>query len=54
MTKLIHPITFIDKLIKKNERGEAFALADHQREILRLPSTSLRTAAVGYPFFTAV
>ena len=36
MTKLIHPITFIDKLIKKNERGEAFSLMDHQREILRL------------------
>ena len=36
MAKLIHPITFIDKLIKKNERGEAFTLMDHQREILRL------------------
>ena len=23
MTKLIHPITFIDKLIKKNERGDS-------------------------------
>ena len=36
MSKLIHPITFIDKLIKKNERGDAFSLIDHQREILRL------------------
>jgi len=36
MTKPIHPITFIDKLIKKNERGDSFSLMDHQREILRL------------------
>ena len=36
MTKLMHPITFIDKLIKKNERGDTFRLMDHQREILRL------------------
>ena len=36
MTKLIHPITFIDKLIKKNERGYSFSLMDHEREILRL------------------
>ena len=36
MTKLIHPITFIDKLVKKNERGDAFSLMDHQREILCL------------------
>jgi phage terminase large subunit-like protein len=35
MTKLIHPITFIDKLVKKNEVGESFILMDHQREILR-------------------
>jgi hypothetical protein len=36
MTKLIHPITFIDKLVKKNERGDTSSLMDHQREILRL------------------
>ena len=36
MTKLIHPITFIDKLVKKNELGQPFTLSDHQREILRL------------------
>jgi hypothetical protein len=32
----ITPITFIDKLIKKNELGQPFTLTDHQREILRL------------------
>jgi hypothetical protein len=36
MTELIHPITFIDKLVKKNERGDFFAVTDHQREVLRL------------------
>jgi hypothetical protein len=36
MAKLIHPITFIDKLVKKNELGQPFTLSDHQREILRL------------------
>ena len=36
MTKLIHPNHLIDKLIKKNERGDSFSLMDHQREILRL------------------
>ena len=36
MTKIIHPITFIDKLVKKNELGQPFALTDHQRVILRL------------------
>jgi hypothetical protein len=30
MAKLIYPITFIDKLIKKNERGDSFSLLDHQ------------------------
>ncbi len=40
MTKLIHPITFIDKLVKKNERGYSFSLMDHQPEIcLGPPST---------------
>jgi phage terminase large subunit-like protein len=34
--KPVSPITFIDKLIKKNELGQPFALMDHQREILRL------------------
>ena len=36
MTKLIHPLTFIDKLVKKNELGQPFRLMDHQREVLRL------------------
>ena len=35
MTKLIHPITFIERLVKKNELGQPFTLTDHQREILR-------------------
>ena len=34
--KIIHPLTVIDKLIKKNELGQPFALMDHQREVLRL------------------
>ena len=38
MTKLIHPITFIDKLVKKNERGYSFSLMDHQPEICLGPS----------------
>jgi hypothetical protein len=29
-------IKFIDRLVKKNELGQDFALMDHQREILRL------------------
>lgn len=33
---IISPITFIDKLIKKNELGQPFSLMDHQREVLRL------------------
>ena len=36
MNKNISPITFIDKLVKKNELGQPFSLMDHQREILRL------------------
>ena len=32
----ISPVTFIDKLVKKNELGQLFRLSDHQREILRL------------------
>ena len=33
MNKSIHrPITFIDKLVKKNELGQPFKLMDHQRE----------------------
>ena len=32
MTKIIHPVTFIDKLVKKNELGQPFSLSDHQRE----------------------
>ena len=39
MSKLsgnISPITFIDRLVKKNELGQPFTLMDHQREVLRL------------------
>ena len=36
MTKIIHPSTFIDKLVKRNELRQHFRLSDHQREILRL------------------
>jgi len=36
MKKIIHPITFIDRLVKRNELGQDFKLTDHQREILRL------------------
>ena len=32
----VSPITFIDKLIKKNELGQPFRLSDHQREGLKL------------------
>ena len=32
----VSPVTFIDKLIKKNELGQPFRLSDHQREVLRL------------------
>jgi hypothetical protein len=36
MNKIIHLLTVIDKLIKKNELGQPFTLMDHQREVLRL------------------
>src|SRR5262245_17542251 len=36
MSKIIHPITFIDRLVKKNELGMDFRLIDHQREVLKL------------------
>ena len=36
MTKNVSPITFIDRVVKKNELGQPFKLMDHQREILRL------------------
>jgi phage terminase large subunit-like protein len=36
MNKTISPITFIDRLVKKNELGQDFKLTDDQREILRL------------------
>src|SRR4030095_5096270 len=39
MNKNISPITFIDRLVKKNELGQPFTLMDHQREILRLAFT---------------
>jgi hypothetical protein len=35
-TPTISPISFIDRLIKKNELGQPFTLMDHQRDILRL------------------
>jgi hypothetical protein len=34
--KIITPITFFEKLIRKNELGQPFALRDHQREVLCL------------------
>jgi hypothetical protein len=34
--KIISPITFIDKLVKKNELGQPFRLTDEQRVILSL------------------
>ena len=33
---IISPITFIDRLIKKNELGQSFGLTTEQREVLRL------------------
>jgi hypothetical protein len=39
MNKNIGPITFIDKLVKKNELGQPFKLMDHQRDILRMAFT---------------
>jgi phage terminase large subunit-like protein len=39
MNKNISPITFIDRLVKKNELGQPFKLTDIQREILRLAFT---------------
>src|SRR5688572_29325668 len=54
MNNNISPITFIDKLVKKNELGQPFTLMDHQREILRLPLPLTMTAAChGIRFFTA-
>src|SRR5215831_21039420 len=39
MNKNISPITFIDRLVKKNELGQSFKLTEDQREILRLAFT---------------
>jgi len=39
MNKNISPLTFIDKLVKKNELGQAFTLMPEQREIQRLAFT---------------
>ena len=36
MKRIVSPITFIDKLVRRNELGQPFALMDHQREILKL------------------
>jgi hypothetical protein len=33
---IIHPLTVIDRLIRKNELGQPFTLMEHQREVLRL------------------
>jgi hypothetical protein len=33
---IISPIHFIDRLIRRNELGQSFALTDEQREVLRL------------------
>ncbi len=33
---IISPITFVDKLVRRNELGQPFALMDHQREVLKL------------------
>jgi hypothetical protein len=33
---IVSPITFIDRLIHRNELARRFVLMDHQREILRL------------------
>jgi hypothetical protein len=33
---IISPLTVIDRLMKKNELGQPFAIMDHQREVLRL------------------
>ena len=35
-TSIISPISFIDRLINKNQLGQPFTLIDRQREILRL------------------
>jgi hypothetical protein len=55
VARLIHPITFIGKLIKKNERREAFTLMIHQRAIVRLAfHFDQRSAAMGYDSFPCV
>ena len=36
MTKIIHPIIFIDKLIRFDEKGEPFSLSPYQRKVLNL------------------
>ena len=51
---IINPVTFIDKLIKRNELAQPFRLTDHQRKILRLAFALTVTAACrGIRFFTA-
>ena len=45
--KTVSPITFIDKLIRRNELGQPFTLTDHQREILRLAFAFDESQAVG-------
>jgi hypothetical protein len=45
MTKPIHPITFIEKLVKKNELGQPFTLIDDQRKFYGRPSTSTKAGA---------
>jgi hypothetical protein len=48
MTKIISPITFIDKLIKEKRARSAFALTAEQREILRLASAFDRDGRLPY------
>ncbi len=50
MSKIVTPETFIDKLVKRNELGQPFALTDHQRVILRarLRLRQRRAPALGH------
>jgi phage terminase large subunit-like protein len=48
MNKSISPLTFIDKLVKKNELGQPFKLFPHQREILNLAFTFDENGKVPY------
>jgi hypothetical protein len=43
-TSIISPISFIDRLINKNQLGQPFTFIDRQRESYALPSPSIRMA----------